>query len=194
MNPFIKFTRRSAIVALGIIVLLVVTAAGVVALTTPRLPTNAVAVRRGDISASVSASGKIRSTKSAKLSLPQGGLVTGVSKEEGDTVKPGDVILSLKDDDAARRVGLKPFAPQESEPFDPQKHQVVDGDGKPGPDSLVGATVAAGYTFQARLFRPALVRLRNNGSAQATGLEASAKASPDAQSQLALDPGKTTGV
>ncbi len=104
MNPFLKFTRRSAIVALGIIVLLVVTAAGVVALTTPRLPTNAVAVRRGDISASVSASGKIRSVKSARLSLPQGGLVTSVSKVEGDAVKPGDVILSLKDDDAARRV------------------------------------------------------------------------------------------
>ncbi len=103
MNPFIKFTRGTVIIALGILVLLVVSAAGV-ALSAPRLPANAVAVRRGDISASVSASGKIRAKKSAKLSLQQGGYVTSISKTEGDTVKAGDIIMSLKTDDATRRV------------------------------------------------------------------------------------------
>lgn len=104
MNPFIKFTRRTVIIVLGIIVLLVVSGAGVMALSTPRLPTNAVVVRRGNISASVSASGKIRAKKSAKLSLQQGGYVTSIVKAEGDPVKAGDVILSLKTDDATRRV------------------------------------------------------------------------------------------
>jgi len=62
--------------------------------------------------------------------------------------------------DAARRIGLAPFVPSESESFDPQRHQVLDGDPKPAEEALVGETLAAGYTFQGRLIRPALVRLR----------------------------------
>ncbi len=69
--------------------------------------------------------------------------------------------------DAARRVGLSPFAAAEAEPFDPQRHQLVDGDGKPGADAVVEETIATGYTFQGRLLRPALVRLRSNGAGQA---------------------------
>jgi molecular chaperone GrpE (heat shock protein) len=61
--------------------------------------------------------------------------------------------------DAARRVGLAPFTANGSEPFDAQRHQVIDGDSKPSPEAMVAETLAAGYTFQGNLLRPALVRL-----------------------------------
>jgi molecular chaperone GrpE (heat shock protein) len=61
--------------------------------------------------------------------------------------------------DAARRVGLAPFTAALAEPFDGQRHQLVEG-AKPAPDAVIGETLAAGYTFQSRLLRPALVRLR----------------------------------
>jgi molecular chaperone GrpE (heat shock protein) len=64
--------------------------------------------------------------------------------------------------DAARRVGLAPFSPQADEPFDAQRHQAADGDGKPPDGAVVGLTLATGYTFQGRFLRPALVRLRGD--------------------------------
>lgn len=64
--------------------------------------------------------------------------------------------------DAARRIGLTPFVAAPDEPFDSQRHQIVDGDSKPSTESLVTDTLATGYTFQGRLIRPALVRLREN--------------------------------
>ena|SRR5437867_7027206 len=69
--------------------------------------------------------------------------------------------------DAARRVGLAPFAPSESEPFDSQRHQLIDGEPKPVANSLVAEAVACGYTYQGKLLRPALVRLRNGVAAVA---------------------------
>src|SRR5438128_4113221 len=63
--------------------------------------------------------------------------------------------------DAARRVGLTPFTAREAEPFDEQRHQLVDSDSKAASGSTVAETIAAGYTFQGKLLRPALVRLRN---------------------------------
>ena len=86
--------------------------------------------------------------------------------------------------DAARRVGLTPFVATESEQFDAQRHQVIEGEREPE-GKAVAETLAAGYTFQGRLVRPALVRLQSNGSnekaqsAEATGA--------DAQSQLPLE-------
>jgi molecular chaperone GrpE (heat shock protein) len=85
--------------------------------------------------------------------------------------------------DAARRVGLTPFVASESEPFDPQRHQLVEDGAKPPPDALVGETIATGYTFQGKLVRPALVRLAN-GVAPATPIASSAG---DQQSSLPLD-------
>jgi molecular chaperone GrpE (heat shock protein) len=63
--------------------------------------------------------------------------------------------------DAARRIGLTPFTAAAAEPFDGQRHQLVDEHLKPAPDATVVETIAAGYTFQGRLLRPALVRLSN---------------------------------
>ncbi|HWX19556.1 MAG TPA: nucleotide exchange factor GrpE [Candidatus Binatia bacterium] len=65
--------------------------------------------------------------------------------------------------EAARRVGLTPFAATPAEPFDTQRHQVLEGNGAPSAGAVVAETIASGYTFQGRLLRPALVRLDGNG-------------------------------
>lgn len=60
--------------------------------------------------------------------------------------------------DTARRVGVLTFEVQTGEKFDPEKHQLLDGD-VASEESTVGETIASGYTFQGRLIRPALVKL-----------------------------------
>jgi molecular chaperone GrpE (heat shock protein) len=65
--------------------------------------------------------------------------------------------------DVARRVGLTPFTAAELEPFDGQRHQLVDGDSQAPAGARIAETIAAGYTFQGKLLRPALVRLAANG-------------------------------
>jgi molecular chaperone GrpE (heat shock protein) len=74
--------------------------------------------------------------------------------------------------DAARRVGVTPFTAEQAEPFDTQKHQLID-DAKPAANALVGETLAAGYTFQGRLLRPALVRLQEDTPARKPAKSAS---------------------
>jgi len=63
--------------------------------------------------------------------------------------------------DAARRVGLTPFVAAHDEAFDRQRHQIIDGQAHPEDGATIAETIAAGYTFQGKLVRPALVRLRN---------------------------------
>lgn len=89
--------------------------------------------------------------------------------------------------DAARRVGLTPFLPNESETFDPQRHQLLEGDGKASAGAAIGETIATGYTFQGRLLRPALVRLREDGGGAAPA--ADKPPTEDTPGQLALEPG-----
>ncbi len=62
--------------------------------------------------------------------------------------------------DAARRIGLVPFNAEPEEPFNAERHQPVGTEGKPPADAVVAETVGVGFTFQGRLLRPALVRLR----------------------------------
>ncbi len=100
MNPN---PRRLALAFALVAALAVIIAVGL-ALSTPQTAANAVAVRRGDISASVTATGNVQSKKAAKLSLPASGTVATISKAEGDDVNAGDVILALRADDANRRV------------------------------------------------------------------------------------------
>lgn len=92
--------------------------------------------------------------------------------------------------DAARRIGLTPFAATAAEPFDAQRHQVLEGHEAPPEGATVAETVATGYTFQGRLLRPALVRLEGadgNGGTETNGGE---KKTDGAQSQLPLGSAK----
>ena len=71
--------------------------------------------------------------------------------------------------DVARRIGLSPFAANPADPFDAQRHQVLEGAEAPPDGATVAETIATGYTFQGRLLRPALVRLQGtngNGGAR----------------------------
>ncbi|MBU6409023.1 MAG: nucleotide exchange factor GrpE [Verrucomicrobia bacterium] len=61
--------------------------------------------------------------------------------------------------EAARRVGLMPFAAAVDEPFDGKRHQCLAG-AAAADGAVVAETIGAGYTFQGRLLRPALVKLR----------------------------------
>jgi molecular chaperone GrpE (heat shock protein) len=87
--------------------------------------------------------------------------------------------------DAARRVGLVPYSAIAAEPFDAQKHQLIDVEAKAPAGATVAETVASGYTFQGRLIRPALVRL-TNGQAK-DGASVQSKKAAEADSQLPLD-------
>jgi hypothetical protein len=53
-----------------------------------------------------------------------------------------------------------PFSAEPEEPFNAERHQLIDGEGKPSADAGIAETAAPGFTFQGRLLRPALVRLR----------------------------------
>jgi molecular chaperone GrpE (heat shock protein) len=69
--------------------------------------------------------------------------------------------------DIARRVGLVPFEVAPGQPFDAGRHKVVDSQAAPSAGALVGETIAAGYTYQGQLLRPALVTLQPAESAAA---------------------------
>ena len=79
--------------------------------------------------------------------------------------------------DAARRVGLMLFNAAPDEKFDAHKHR-AHGVENPPADAVVDETLAPGMTFQGRLVRPALVKLRGPAA------EKTETAAPD---QLALD-------
>lgn len=89
--------------------------------------------------------------------------------------------------DATRRVGLTPFAAGPDEKFDEQRHQVAAGQAKPVDGALVDETLASGYTFQGRLIRPAMVRVRiQNGDSPSLEETNTETAMQSEQDQLPL--------
>jgi molecular chaperone GrpE (heat shock protein) len=62
--------------------------------------------------------------------------------------------------DAAHRVGLVPFTATPDELFDAKRHQAVNMEAEPPAGTTIAETVGAGFTFQGKLLRPVLVRLR----------------------------------
>lgn len=85
--------------------------------------------------------------------------------------------------DTTRRMGLAPFVAKPGERFDSGRHQPLDGTAPP-PDSVVEATMAAGYNFQGRVLRPALVKVSSGGAPAATA--ETTETSKPAQSDLPL--------
>ena len=79
---------------------------------------------------------------------------------------------------AARCVGLAPFAAEPDEPFNPERHRALDAKVKPPANATVAETVGVGYTFQGRLLRPALVRLKEDGAGSHGENQLSLEASP----------------
>jgi len=82
--------------------------------------------------------------------------------------------------DTARRLGLTPFAAEPGEPFDAERHQVPGSKEAPPAGAVVAETIGSGYTFQGRLLRPALVRLRDGNAPAETQPENPAPAASPA--------------
>jgi RND family efflux transporter MFP subunit len=105
MKMNLKFDRRRIAIALAAIGALILIVAALSIFARPQTPpANVAMVRRGDLSASVNATGKVRAKKSARLSLPLSGMVAKIEKQEGDEVNAGDAILWLRADETQRRV------------------------------------------------------------------------------------------
>jgi len=86
--------------------------------------------------------------------------------------------------DAARRVGITPFAAEPDEPFQPERHQAMGVKEPPPAGAVVAETVGPGFKYQGKMLRPVLVRLRD----QSAAAEAAPKAPVDpAQNQLPLE-------
>ncbi len=86
--------------------------------------------------------------------------------------------------DAARRIGLVPFNAEPDEPFNVERHQAVGTEEKPSAGAVVAETVGVGFTFQGRLLRPALVRLREeNPSAESVPVASTPAKPPEDENQ-----------
>ena len=80
--------------------------------------------------------------------------------------------------DVAQRVGLVPFAATPDELFDAKRHQAVNTESEPPAGAVVAETVGAGFTYQGKLLRPALVRLRAANPPAVPAAEAAVPADP----------------
>lgn len=87
--------------------------------------------------------------------------------------------------DAARRVGLVAYAATAAEPFDSQRHQLVDVEAKAPLGAMVAETIAAGYTFQGKQIRAALVRLSNGNGGESHSSQT--QNAGEGQDSLSLD-------
>jgi molecular chaperone GrpE (heat shock protein) len=72
-----------------------------------------------------------------------------------------------------RRIGLTPFIAEPDEKFNAELHQVAGSTEKPADGAVVAETIGVGYTFQGKLLRPALVRLRDANAAKPAPVAAS---------------------
>jgi RND family efflux transporter MFP subunit len=100
----IPFTRKQVLIGAAILIVLVLATVGAVVWMPKPAPQATAIARRGDLSASINATGKVRAKRSARLALPMSGLLATIEKQEGDQVSAGDVIATLRAEDAQRRV------------------------------------------------------------------------------------------
>lgn len=87
--------------------------------------------------------------------------------------------------DVARRVGLTPFTAATGEVFDAEKHQTAETE-KPEAGSIVGETVATGFTFRGELVRLPLVTLAQQPQVAPPAPEPPAQPATEAQEQTLL--------
>jgi molecular chaperone GrpE (heat shock protein) len=67
-----------------------------------------------------------------------------------------------------RRLGLLAYGAKTSEPFDPHKHELPEGDSSKAAGLAITENLACGYTFQGKLLRPAIVRVQSGETTQPT--------------------------
>jgi len=88
--------------------------------------------------------------------------------------------------DAARRVGVGVFTASPGDPFDTQRHQSGEAE-SPRDGAVVAENLAAGYTLQGRLLRPALVRLAPKTPTESPSPPEQISAASTEQDQLTLE-------
>jgi molecular chaperone GrpE (heat shock protein) len=88
--------------------------------------------------------------------LRQAGARSGQPNLEAQLSRFGEACYEV-----VRRVGLIPFDAASGDTFEPEKHQVVDGQPEPEPGAQVGQTLASGYTFQGQMVRRSLVSIQS---------------------------------
>ena len=97
--------------------------------------------------------------------------------------------------DAVRRVGLMAFVPAPGEAFDPNRHQSAEGNDVPA-NAVVLEPLAAGFTLQGQLVRPAVVRLIAKEATPASGTESGNPETPSppdsGQAPFALEASEPT--
>ena len=88
-----------------------------------------------------------------------------------------------------RRVGLSAFVGEPDEAYDPERHQIADPKQKPFDGAVIAETIGSGFTFQGKLLRPALVRLREPKPAVAatTATTPQVEVLEGAQEKLAIE-------
>ncbi len=74
--------------------------------------------------------------------------------------------------DTVRRLGLTPYVAEPDELFNSERHQLPGKPEKIPEGAVVSETIGAGYTFQGKLLRPAIVRLREPKAPAATPVPA----------------------
>jgi molecular chaperone GrpE (heat shock protein) len=92
---------------------------------------------------------------------------------------------------AVRRVGLNGFVGQPNEPFDAERHKLVDAKENPADGAVISETLATGYTYQGKLLRPALVRVRENTPAPTATPEVAPEATPEPAPVTPIAPQKS---
>lgn len=87
---------------------------------------------------------------------------------------------------SVRRVGLIQFIAEPNEPFDAERHQVINKEEAIPAGAVIMETVGAGYTFQGKILRPALVRLLDGTALSSSKQAVKNSPSENPRDELAL--------
>jgi hypothetical protein len=79
-----------------------------------------------------------------------------------------------------------PFEAASGEPFNAEKHQLLEAAGAETAGGVVAETVATGYTFQGQVLRLPLVRLANEADSPASS-EEPAPGTPQNELELGIE-------
>ncbi|MBV1852098.1 efflux RND transporter periplasmic adaptor subunit [Catellatospora tritici] len=107
MTFVVRKKRRGLLVAAGLVVVAAVAAGAVLLLDTDdaaSTPPATVQVERGDVTASVAASGKVAPVATRELGFTLSGTLTSVTVKPGDEVTPGQVLATIDAADAQAAV------------------------------------------------------------------------------------------
>ncbi|MDI1461783.1 biotin/lipoyl-binding protein [Catellatospora sp. KI3] len=107
MTFVVRKKRRGLLVAAGLVAVAAVAAGAVLLLDTDdaaSTPPATVQVKRGDVTASVAASGKVAPVATRELGFTLSGTLTSVTVKPGDEVTPGEVLAAIDPADAQAAV------------------------------------------------------------------------------------------